>query len=71
MIPGIPHLQLKDFIKLTTPNPENLIANPSFEANLTGWTLQNSIITATLTRSSDIAAIEGQYIAKLSITAIR
>jgi len=45
--------------------PGNLLANPSFESNLTGW----SSWQGTLTRVAHAAAPDGQYVVRVSRTA--
>ena len=70
-IPGIPHLQLKDLVRVTNPRPTNLCLNPSFEAGLDYWDISLSgTVEATLTKSREVAIPDGQYIAKLEITAL-
>jgi hypothetical protein len=70
-ISGIPHLQLKDLLRVTNPKPTNLCLNSSFEGDLSYWELSKSgTVEATLTRARDVPVPDGHYLAKVEITAL-
>jgi hypothetical protein len=67
-IPGIPHLQLKDLVKVTNPRPENLVPNPTFEVGTTGWEIEETGTgEATLTQARDVPIPDGFYVGKVTM----
>lgn len=68
-IPGIPHLQLKDLVRVTNPAAENLITNPSFEVTLDYWSVVTSGgVSASFTRARDVPILSGFFAAKIAIS---
>lgn len=68
-IPGIPHLQLKDLIRVTDPAPDNLMPNPSFEGGTDNWSLTvGGSGAAALSQARDIAVPDGFYLGKVAVT---
>jgi peptidoglycan/xylan/chitin deacetylase (PgdA/CDA1 family) len=67
IIPGIPHLQLKDLLYVMNPNAKNLVPNNSFEINLDYWDLVKSGTDhITLERSREIPIRAGYFAAKMN-----
>lgn len=71
-IPGIPHLQLKDRIKVRNPDALNLIPNPSFEGGTTNWSLvKTGSAVASLERTpTDVPPPHGAYTGHVEVTQV-
>lgn len=68
-IPAIPHLQLKDLLKVSNPYAQNLIRNPSFELNTSYWEVEKPAgTTATLSKVFATDAPQGASVARVVIS---